>query len=117
MDKKKLGLGLNLDALKKNDDTATAEVKEALYSDYNPSSSRKQNARPAFKLKLGGVTGEETTKESGFKDLGEEVTLSKRGLVGHTPSHAKSNPFGGMMDGASISAASPMAASEISKKF
>ena len=44
------------------------------------------------------------------------MTLSKRGLVGHTPSHAKGNPFGGL-DAASISAASPMAASEISKKF
>ena len=40
--KKPVGLGLNLDAITKDrNDTKVAQLKEALYDDYNPLSSRK----------------------------------------------------------------------------
>ena len=55
-----------------------------------------------------------------MRDINESGGQSKRGKVGATPSHAAGSAFKGLPglgDNASMISHSPMAASEISKKF
>ena len=130
--KKALNLGLNLDLLKNKDEGITADIKEKLYDQYDPSSSRRgqdaaqstasavTGSKPSFKLNMDGIGGDQETgatpKEQMLSGMGA-TGITPSGTPGNMGNYGQQRPGMPHMDAMSLTSPSAMSVSEMSSRF